>query len=446
MVNVRRDIDPSLYKLPPQNIEAEQTVLGVMIEDNETIVEVRKVLLSTDFYNEAHRKIFVAISETFEDLKKVDLVILNDVLKRKNGLDSVGGSTYIASLVDNLASSANLSHYLKIIKHKAILRQIILGCSDTIDDAYDGSNSLEEILAKWQRLQGELIGRLATDEDDHHLIFSADELYGDAASYCETPFETLNDSLGGMFSGEIIIIGGRPGMGKSALAHNCLRHTAISNAKPVVYFAAQMDKKRIYQRLLSAMCKIPFTKIQRGSVDKDDWIKLEEARAIIDAAPIDEYIIEKEIDVISLEAQARRFADKRGGSGLIIVENIQQVIYPGKKFDGRNKDEIRKEELKAIISVMRAFGIELKVPLLISSQLNREVEKTDDKHPEMAFLKGAGEIEDIADKIIFPFRPNVYKKEKITGPEQAEIIIAKGGEPGSLPFKFWGKYLYWEEG
>lgn len=434
-----RETDPSLTKISPHNHEAEQVVLASMLMENKCIPEVQKTLHDKLFYAEAHRKIFSAIVEMSKQ-GEVDLIVLSNELRRINQLESVGGSAYIASLVDNLPSAALAGQYAGIVKQKGLLRQVISASSEIMGLAYDDREPLEAILTKWQSLFSDLLKQSAEGESSQKLRLSLEYLKGYFSSCRETPYELLNRALGGLFGGEMIIVGARPGMGKTAFVHGLLRHTAIQENRPSLYFGAEMSREIIYARMLSAMCQIPYNHLKRGRINNEQVNTLLAAHQKIDAAPINEYIIKDKISAISLIAQIRRFADdSKEEVGLVIVENLQQITWPEKKF------KTRKEEIDIILESLKPFGIEMKIPIVISCQINRDPEEREDKRPMLSDLKDTGQVEEIVEKVIFPFRPNYYEKKPVVGPEAAELIVAKGGPPITIPMKFFGEYLCWEE-
>ncbi len=432
--------DHSLTKIPPHSLEAEQAVLGGILGDNDKILEVQKILSANSFYIEAHRKIFLAIADAFKERGSVDLVILTDELRKKGQIEKIGGSAYICSLVDNVASSLLVGHYAEIVKRKDILRKIIGNSSEIANIAYDDREPLEAILAKWQSILADLLRQSALEETSQKLGMPLEQMNLYFASCRETPFELLNRAIGGLFGGELIIIGARPGMGKSALAHGFLRHTAIQEGRPVIYFGAEMSREVIYARQLAAMCKIPYNDLKRGRVNAEQAEALLVAHKKIDLARINRHIIKDKISAISLMVQVRKFADEvKEEIGLVIVENLQQITWPGKTF------RVRKDEADIIMGALKPFGLEMKVPIIISCQINRDPDEREDKHPMLSDLKDTGQIEEVADKILLLFRPNYYDKQPTEGPEKGELIIGKGGPPISLPFKFFGTCLYWEE-
>jgi replicative DNA helicase len=305
--------------------------------------------------------------------------------------------------------------------------------------AYEDRESLETIFAQWQGSLSEMLRRSAPAEASQRLGMSLREMNKYFASCRETPFESLNNAYGGLFPGEMIVCGACPGTGKSAMAHAIMRHLAIQEDWPVFYFGAEMTAQKIYVRQLAALCKIPENDIKKGRIGGGQIESLSNAEQKINAALIGEHIIKDKINAIDLMSRVRKFADETGKEiGLVIVENLQQITWPGKKD---------KDEIDAVLSALRAFGIEMKIPIYLSAQNKRPDAGKESERPTLDELKGSGNIEEIADKVFLLYRPDYRPQTKnyASGGEEAEVIIAKGGPPIILPFKFFGPCLYWEE-
>lgn len=426
-------------KVPPQNREAEQAVLGEMLLDNSIIPEARRLLPDDYFYGEAHRKIFTAILNVFAAEQHVDLLLLSNAMKQSGQSEQAGGTAYLASLVDNVSSALLFRNHAAILKNKAILRQLISGCVELSALAYDSQLPLEELLGQAQNLVGGLLRQSAEDGLTQKMSMPLKRMLDYYASCRPTPFASLNDDdFGGLFQGELIVCGAWPGTGKSAMAHAMMRHLAINEGWPVFYFGAEMTKEKIYVRQLSGMCKIPENTIKKGRINEAQARALSEAERMINGALIGEHIIKDKINAIDLMARVRKFADEiKKEVGLVIVENLQQITWPGKKD---------KDEIDTILSALRAFGIEMKMPIYLSSQIKRPEGDKGGERPTLDQLKGSGNIEELADKVLLLYRPHYRPKgESVGGPENAEVIIAKGGSPKILPFKFFGSCLCWEE-
>lgn len=426
-------MDNSLQIIPPRNIEAEMSVLGAMLIEREAICKVKEILSADSFYREAHKKIFIAISDLHQSDKEVDLVILAEELTKRGQMEEIGGVSYIDEILNCTPTATNADYYARIVKKKAVLRKLIGAATEIIQMVYEEREDLDLILAKSQKLFSDVLAQA----DGENMLGKLEIGQGDLKSHFshrETPFEELNRLLGGFFGGELIVVGGRPGMGKTSFVLECLRHTAIKNQRPVIYFGSETTKQIIYSRLLSSICDVDIRDLRRGKIANGQ--KLTAAHKEIDSAPIYLLAIKDKISAVLLVSQVRTLMKKIEDLGLVIVENIQQLIWP-------EKFKTRKEEVDVILEALKALAIETNAPIILSSQINREVDERENKRPLPSDLKETGRIEELADKILLIYRENYYAKSTANLPEQGEIIIAKGGPSEILPLKFYGAYLSW---
>lgn len=427
-------------KVPPQDREAEQGVLGAMLLDDNSIPEAQRLLPDAYFYSDAHRKIFLAILESHRIHGKADLITVSDVLKERGQIEQVGGTAYLASLVDNVSSALVLPNYAAILKRKALLRQLIAGGIDLVNLAYDGRLPLEDIFGQGQALIADLMKQSVDDHRGQRLKMSLQHALDYFAGCRELPWSSLNEALGGLFGGELIVVGGLPGVGKSTLAHAILRHIAIEEKQPVAYFGPEMASQRIYIRQMAAMCRLPENDIKRSRIKDVESIRaLNAASEKWNAADIYDEVIGERISALSLMARVRRFTDlAKRPMGLVVVENLQQVTWPGKKPG--------KETADAVLSALRAFGIEMKIPIYLSSQLNEPEGEAKDRRPTMDDLRGTGNTQELADKVLLLHRPGYHPKDKVLKKsEPGEVIIAKGGPSMIVPMTFIGSCFDWEE-
>ena len=438
-----RDIDPSLYKLPPQNIEAEQSILGSILLENSAINSVLEILSKGDFYNEAHRKIFSVIVELSEKNEPVDLITLSNALKDKNLLDSVGGATYLASLVDNVPSAANVANYCKIVKEKAILRGLIGSATEIIDSCYETGSDVDQVLDKAEHSIFEIsenkvrpaffpIREIVKDSfrSIEDLLFPQGELI----TGVPTGFEKIDDLTSGLQKSELIIIAGRPSMGKTAFALNIALFAAMEAQIPAAIFSLEMSKEQLAFRLLASEGRVDSQRLRKGFLGETDWPKLTTAAGRLSDAPL--FIDDTPaITVLEMKAKSRRLkADQ--GLGLIVVDYIQ-LMRSGSYRDSRE------QEISEISRSLKALAKELRVPVVALSQLNRKVEDRTNRRPQMADLRESGAIEQDADVIAFIYRDEVYNKsEENTEKGIAEIIIAKqrNGPTGIVKLAFVDKY------
>ncbi len=438
--------DPSLYKLPPQNIEAEQSVLGSILLENSAVNRVMEILSASDFYSEAHRKIFNMIYDLSERSDPVDLITLSNALKDKSLLDSVGGTAYLASLVDNVPSAANAANYAKIVKEKAILRGLITSATEIIDSCYETSSEVDDILDKAEHSIFEISeNKVRQDYFPIRDIVkdsfrSIEDLYSRQQLITGVPtgFEKIDDLTAGLQKSELIIIAGRPSMGKTAFALNIALHAAMEGQIPTAVFSLEMSKEQLAFRLLSSEARVDSQRLRKGFLGETDWPKLTMAAGRLSEAPL--YIDDTAaITVLEMKAKSRRLKADRG-LGLIVVDYIQLM-----RSSYRN--ESREREISDISRSLKALAKELNVPVVALSQLNRQVESRTNRRPQMADLRESGAIEQDADVIAFIYRDEVYNKSDDNIDKGiAEIIVAKqrNGPTDTVKLAFVDKYTSFE--
>jgi replicative DNA helicase len=442
-----KDIDPALYKLPPQNVEAEQSILGGILLENHAINAAVEILGRDDFYSEAHRKIFAAILDMSEQNEPVDLITLSNVLRNKNTLDSVGGTAYLASLVDNVPSAANVANYAKIVKEKAILRGLIGSATQIINSCYETGSDVDQVLDQAEhsifeisehKVRPSFIPLRDIIKDSFRSIedlYSRKELITGVA----TGFDKLDDLTSGLQNSDLIIIAGRPSMGKTAFALNIAQNAALESQTPVAVFSLEMSKEQLAFRLLAAEARVDSQRLRKGFLGETDWPKLTTAAGRLSDAPL--YIDDTPaITVLEMKAKSRRLkADK--GLGLIVVDYIQLMRGGGGFRDSRE------QEISEISRSLKALAKELSLPVIALSQLNRQVESRTNRRPQMADLRESGAIEQDADVIAFIYRDEVYNKSD-DNPDKgvAEIIVAKqrNGPTDTVKLTFLEKFTRFE--
>ncbi|MBN1662695.1 MAG: replicative DNA helicase [Deltaproteobacteria bacterium] len=440
------DVDTSLHKVPPQNIEAELSILGGILLDNQALNHVLEILTAADFYVEAHRKIFSAIVDLSNRSEPCDLITLSNILKDKKQLDAIGGMAYLASLVDNVPSAANVAHYCKIVKEKSILRSLIATATDIQNKSYNIGSDVETILDQAENAIFEIsenkirpaFSPFKTIIKDS--IQTIEKLYERKALVTGVPtgFGKLDDITSGLQKSDLIIVAGRPSMGKTAFALDIARYAALDEAIPVAVFSLEMSKEQLAIRMLSSEAKVDSQRIRRGFLGETDWPKLidaanklSESLLFIDDTPA--------ISVLEMKAKARRLTSEVG-LGLIIIDYLQLMR-------GASYRDSREQEISEISRSLKALAKELNVPVIALSQLNRKVEDRTNRRPQMADLRESGAIEQDADVIAFIYRDEVYNKSD-DNPEKgiAEIIIGKqrNGPIGTVKLAFLEKYTSFE--
>jgi replicative DNA helicase len=441
-----KDIDASLHKIPPQNIEAEQSILGGILLDNHALNEVLEILDVKAFYSEAHRKIFAAIIELSDKNEPTDLITLSSALKDKQQLEHVGGVVYLASLVDNVPSAANVAHYAKIVKEKAILRNLIGTATEILTKSYDAGADVDHVLDEAEHAIFEI-----SENKIRPAFFSIKDIVKDSFKTIEklyerkelvtgvpTGFQKIDELTSGLQNSDLVIIAGRPSMGKTAFALNIARYAALEGNIPVAIFSLEMAKEQLAIRLLASEAKVDSQRMRKGFLGETDCPNLTTAAGKLSEAPI--YIDDTPaIGVLEMKAKARRLKAE-AGLGLIILDYLQLMRSRGAR-------DSREQEISEISRSLKALAKELSVPVVALSQLNRKVEDRLNKRPQMADLRESGAIEQDADLIAFIYRDEVYNKAE-GNPEKgiAEIIIGKqrNGPTGTAKLAFLEKYTCFE--
>ena len=419
------EIASTVDRLPPQSIEAEQAVLGAIILEGESITKAIDVLSPEDFYKEPHRKIYTAMLELFDKNEPIDLITLSEHLKDKGVLEEAGGISYLSQLATVVPTSANIRYHAKVVREKALLRAIIRSCTEIISKVYEMPEDAEEMVDYAERLIFE-ISEKRTNANFYQMkdvvkntFKMIETMYDKKAVITGVPsgFKDLDELTSGFQPGDLIIIGGRPGMGKTAFSLNIAQHVGIEMGEPVAFFSLEMSKEQVAMRLLSSLAMVNSVALRKGFITKKDWEKLTDAAVRLSEAPI--YIDDSsQISVLEIRAKARRLKMEKGRLSLIIIDYLQLMR-------GRTSYDIREQEIAEISRSLKAMAKELKVPVIALSQLNRSVEKTSDRKPTLANLRESGAIEQDADVIIFLYRDEVYNKKNPANKGKAEVIVAK---------------------
>ncbi len=442
-----KDIDTSLHKVPPQNLEAEQSVIGGILLDNQALNSVLEILDADAFYSEAHRKIFAAIVELYDKNEPSDLITLSNILKSKNQLDQTGGVSYLSSLADNVPSAANISHYSKIVKEKAILRRLIGTATEILNKSYNSAADIDTVLdeaehAIFEISENKIRPAFSPFKDIiKESVKTIEKLYErkELVTGVPTGYEKIDDITSGLQKSDLIIIAGRPSMGKTALALNIAQYAALEANTPVAIFSLEMSKEQLALRMLSAEARVDSQRIRRGFLGEADWPRLIAAAGRLSEAQI--FIDDSSaISALEMKAKARRLKSEVD-LGLIILDYLQLMR------SGSYRETSREQEISEISRSLKALAKELRVPVIALSQLNRKLEDRTNKRPQMADLRDSGAIEQDADLIAFIYRDEVYDKSE-ENPEKgmAEIIIGKqrNGPTGMVKLAFQDKFARFE--
>lgn len=448
----------SLQKLPPQNIEAEQMVLGAVLIENDSINKVIEILSPEDFYKDTHRRIFQVMLDMFETGDAIDLVTLSDALRGKTGLEAVGGASYLATLVSLVPTAANIKYHARIVREKSVLRRLIHSATDIITQSYDDSRTvvnIDELLDRAEKSIFEIAQNKIKDSFVSmknivgHSFAIVERLYEkkEMVTGLATGFVDLDERTSGLQQSDLIIIAGRPSMGKTAFCLNIAAYAAIEKRKSVAVFSLEMSKEQLVLRMLGSESRVDAHKLRTGHLSERDWTPLSNAAGRLAEAPI--FIDDTAaISVLETRAKARRLkADQ--GLDLIIVDYLQLMR-------GRGDEGSREQEISNISRSLKALAKELQVPVIALSQLNRAVETRPgkEKRPMLADLRESGAIEQDADVILFIYRDEVYNKcecpydgDCLCGRRGvAEVIIGKqrNGPIGKVDLTFVNRYTRFE--
>lgn len=434
----------NIEKLPPQNIDAEMAVLGSMLIDRDAIIQAIETLSGEYFYKDSHKKIYAAIVKIFDENKGVDLITVTDELRRSSSLDEAGGPGYITSLASGVPTSANFIHYAKIVKDKAILRKLIETSIQITNKCYNASQDVDELLDRSEQMIFDITSKKVESrfsplrdiiKDSIDMI---DSLYQrkENITGLATGFRELDIKTAGLQASDLIVVAGRPSMGKSALAACIAEHIAVVEKKPVAFFSLEMSKEQLAQRALCSHARVEAHKVRSGFLSQADWPKLVSAAGKLFEAPI--YIDDTPgISALELRAKARRMKSQYDIK-LIILDYLQLMQGPA-------KSESRQQEISEISRSLKALARELNVPIVAISQLSRAVEQRSDRRPQLSDLRESGAIEQDADLVILLLREEYYNPtEENKG--IAEVIIAKqrNGPVGNLKLAFIGEYMRFE--
>jgi len=418
-----------LQKLPPQNIEAEQMVLGAVLIENDSLNNVMSLLSSEDFYKDIHRRIYAVMIEMFERREAIDLVTLTDSLRGKVALETVGGASYLANLVSLVPTAANIKYHAKIIREKSVLRRLIHASTDIITQCYDDSRtveSIDELLNTAERsifdIAQKKIGEAFSPLKNivGHSFKMVEDLYErkEMITGIPTGFVDLDHLTSGLQPSDLIIVAGRPSMGKTAFCLNVAAYAAVEKQKIVAFFSLEMSKEALGLRLLGSEARVDAHRLRTGHLTERDWTPLANAAGRLSEAPV--YIDDTAaLSVLEMQAKSRRLKAEHG-LDLIIVDYLQLMR-------GRQNESSREQEISNISRSLKMLAKDLKVPVIALSQLNRAVETRPgkEKRPMLADLRESGAIEQDADVILFIYRDEVYNKCEC--PHEGDCLCGRRG-------------------
>lgn len=428
-------------KIPPQNIEAEQSVLGALLIDKDAIIKVGDMLEPVDFYKESHGAIYQAMLDLFEHHEPIDILSLSGRLEDQKKLELVGGRTYLSTLANIVPTAAHIESYAKIVKHKSTLRKLLHAAQSITELGYNEEEDAIEVLDQAEQALFAVSQKHLKQNFVHiksiliDTFNRLDELHQNKGSLrgISTGFPDLDFKLGGLQNSDLVILAARPSVGKTTFALDIGRNVALNSKVPVGIFSLEMSKEQLADRLLCAEANVGLWKMRTGKLeDDDDFTRIGEAMGKLSDAPI---FIEDSgfVNVMQIRTKARRLKMEHN-LGLIIVDYLQLM-------EGHAGEENRVQEISQISRALKSLARELNIPVLALSQLSRAVEALSPPIPKLSHLRESGSIEQDADVVMFIYRPSVYKrKEELTQEEQslAKIIIAKhrNGPTGEIALSF----------
>jgi len=425
-----------MQRVPPQNLEAESSVLGCLMLDKDAIIKIADIVSANDFYDARNKLVFEAIISLYEKNISIDILTVTNILEERKQLDQAGGVSYLTQLVNAVPSAAHVVHYATIVRKKGTLRRLINAANEINNLAFEENEDIETVLDKseqalfavsQQQLKENFI---AINMVLHSTFERIDELHREKGKLRGLPtgFLDLDNLLGGLQKSDLIILAARPSMGKTSLALDVIRHIGVDQKTPVGIFSLEMSKDQLVDRLLSSQSNVNLWKIRTGHLNDEDFEKIGQAMGELSEAPI--YIDDAAgSNIMEVRTKARRLQAEHG-IGLIVVDYLQLM-------EGRNQDN-RVQEVSEISRALKLLARELNVPVLALSQLSRNVENRPDKIPQLADLRESGSIEQDADVVMFIYREEMYKGKDARRPHIAEIYVRKhrNGPTGQIDLFF----------
>ena len=431
-------------KVPPQALEAEEAVLGAMLTSKEAVSRGLEILISDHFYKDSHRRIFESMNNLFDEGEPVDAVSVINELKKRKQLDASGGAYFLTGLADSVPTSANIDYYAQIVLEKASLRRLISVATDLSSDAFNDEHGLEDILDRAeQRIfsisQGRLKGKFQQLSPVLQETFEQlDKIHQRPGSVTGVPtgLKDLDEITSGFQDGELIIVAGRPSMGKTALALTFARNAAVEHEIPIGIFSLEMSNSQLAMRLLTSEARVDSHLVRTGKLPNEQWKNLSLSVGKLADAPI--YLDDTPaMGITELRAKSRRLKAEKDVQ-LIMVDYLQMM-------HGGSSSESRQQEISKISRSLKALAKEISVPVIALSQLSRAPEARSDHRPQLSDLRESGAIEQDADVVMFLYRKWVYSRDE-EDRRKAEIIVSKqrNGPTGTVPLIFVDRYAKFE--
>jgi replicative DNA helicase len=430
----------TIGRVPPQDIQAEQGVLGSMLLESELISSAAEILKREDFYREDHGEIYECILSLFEKSEPVDIITVSDQLRARGSQDTTGGLEYLTHLVNMVPTTSNIKYYINSVYEKSILRKLIRVSSEITDMGYEASEEVSIVLDRAEKSIFDIIqkrnarGMIHISEVLNDAFTKLEELYNNKGSITGVPtgFADLDSKLAGLQNSDLILIAARPGMGKTSFALNIAQHAAVHHGVPVAVFSLEMSKEQLANRILSSEVMIDSQRLRTGKLNEDDWPRIAQSLGPLSKAPV--YIDDTSgISVMEIRAKCRRLKIEKN-LGLVIIDYLQLM-------QGRGRNENRQQEISEISRSLKIMAKEINVPVVTLSQLSRAPEQRSDHRPMLSDLRESGAIEQDADIVIFLYRDDYYNKDT-EKKNIAEVIVSKhrNGSTGKIELLWMEEY------
>ena len=437
-------MDETIKKIMPSNQEAEQSVIGSMLMDQEAILVASEKLNEDDFYNPRYKVLFSAINSLYQSGSAVDLITLTEKLKERKVSEEISSIEFISNIISSVPTSANVKYYADIVAQKALLRRLIRITEDITNRGYQDSSDINELLEDTEREVFQIVNSRTTSEDftpiNEVALETLENIQSAAMSTgsvtgLSTGFRDLDYRTAGLQPSDLILIAARPSMGKTAFALNIAEYVAMNNHVPTAIFSLEMSKVQLAKRLISMNSKVDSQHIRTGTLEDDEWAKITESSIILGESSL---VIDDTpgISIHELRSKCRKLKMERG-LGLIIIDYLQLM-----SGNSGNKNISRQQEISDISRSLKALAREVNCPVIALSQLSREVEKREDKRPILSDLRESGAIEQDADVVMFLYRDEYYTKDASTKKGITEVIIGKqrNGPTCTVELKWLAQY------
>lgn len=431
-----------LEKIPPNDVEAEQAVIGSMLTDRDAVISAIEVLKEEDFYREDNKTIYEAILNLYNRSEPIDIITLKAELTSMGMFDKIGGLEYIVGLPEKVPTTANVEKYISIVKEKSELRRLIKAANEIIEQGYDPTENIDDIMNSAEKK----IFNIMQDKDQKSyspikdVLIDAftelEQLYNQKQHITGVPtgFIDLDYKTAGLHNSDLILIAARPAMGKSAFALNIATNAALKAKVPAVLFSLEMSKEQMVNRILCSEAMVDSNKVRTGKIDDDDWIKLADTMGDLSEAPI--YIDDTPgISINEIRAKCRKLKLEKN-IGLVVIDYLQLVQGSSKRAQGS-----REQEISEISRSLKILAKEINVPVIALSQLSRAPEQRPDHRPMLSDLRESGAIEQDADIVMFLYRDDYYNEDS-EDKGLAEVIVAKhrAGSTGTVKLVWLGNY------